>query len=750
MSAIGDATNLGGSTTSVSGGTASSLVSNYNTNTKIIATIEPALEHYIAGTKRLKLNSGGVAVTGAATVSGDTAVGGALTVGGQINASGSVALLAEVAAPLMHAYTMSVEDINSQTNYARSDRTHVNSGTNSTTIDYVYPSDNTHNASYKLRIGTSATYSEPISVSAGVATFTGALSAGTQAIAGGVTSVSSLLSSGSMNCGTNPMTCGALYSGVINSGTNSLTAGNASVSSLTSTGAINSGTNSISGGAGTLSSLTVNGTVSSGTNAMTCGSLSSGAISSGTFGHTGGAASFSSLTSTGTVSSGTNPMTCGSLSCSSVNSTGTASVTALTSSGTISSGTNSISCGSVNLSSGKELTVQGSTVKLHVGPFGTINDMAISTNLSASDGLDDTNSTSWVLGMGSGTNTMTVKRAALGGHAAQLVTLQTLDTGGNLSTLGSIASGAVGTISSGTNAMTGGAASFSSLGVSGASALTGLLTANGGVSATTGSFSGVVTHSPSAYVTRSSTQFYTSAIFPVGNTWARLHTGLGTACCLYDHDFYITNNVDYGTGTTTPTIDNTVYSTSAIALNSRQGEASIDLLVGAVNAVPSLVATVTTAGLAVTGTLSVSSTSTFTGLLTVNGGVSLPTSGGTASTLNYYEENTFSCNAGTAISGTTCNMSWVRTGKQVCLKVSAVTATSNSINPIITDTAIPLRIRPSTDIGFVIRVKNSTYVSGFCFLQANGILAVYLDANGTGFTSGVSVGFSDMCLTYNV
>lgn len=103
------------------------------------------------------------------------------------------------------------------------------------------------------------------------------LSCGTFPISGGNLNLQgSMTSLGSISCGVNPMTCGALSSVSISSGTGTI--------GQLSTGPITAG-----------------GTVSSGTNSMTCGSLNSGAI-----------------TSSGTISCGTNALTCGAITSSGV------------------------------------------------------------------------------------------------------------------------------------------------------------------------------------------------------------------------------------------------------------------------------------------------------------------------------------------------------------------------------------------------------------------------------------------------
>lgn len=108
-----------------------------------------------------------------------------------------------------------------------------------------------------------------------------------------------LLNGNTMSCG------GILSSGIISCGTNSLTCGALFSSSISSSGTFTNGTNAMTTGDLSCTSLTSTGFITNGTNPLTTGSLSC-----------------ISLTSTGTISNGTNPLTAGSISCTSLTSTG--------------------------------------------------------------------------------------------------------------------------------------------------------------------------------------------------------------------------------------------------------------------------------------------------------------------------------------------------------------------------------------------------------------------------------------------
>lgn len=136
-----------------------------------------------------------------------------------------------------------------------------------------------------------------------------------------------ILTSGTISCGTNSLTCGPITaSGSISSGTNSLscgsvTAGDIKTTSVTSTGVINSGTNAITGGPVTFTSVTSSGTIGCGTNALSCGPITCGSITaSGTIGCGTNSVTCGSVISSGNISVVGN-MTCANMTCSSLTAT---------------------------------------------------------------------------------------------------------------------------------------------------------------------------------------------------------------------------------------------------------------------------------------------------------------------------------------------------------------------------------------------------------------------------------------------
>lgn len=141
-------------------------------------------------------------------------------------------------------------------------------------------------------------------------------------------------------------------------------------------------------------------------------------------------------------------------------------------------------------------------------------------------------------------------------------------------------------------------------------------------------------------------------------------------------------------------------------------------------------------------------------------GLTLPTSGGTAETMNYYEAGSFSAtfqsSSGTGGTTYTQTVYFVAignssTGKlQVSLLVPPFTiTTSNATTSIQTSTAaVPSRIRPIITSSFVVsRVRsNVTFAYGLAFVSSAGYITFYYDVAGAGFPlSTVTSGAHDAC-----
>ncbi len=142
------------------------------------------------------------------------------------------------------------------------------------------------------------------------------------------------------------------------------------------------------------------------------------------------------------------------------------------------------------------------------------------------------------------------------------------------------------------------------------------------------------------------------------------------------------------------------------------------------------------------------------GNLTLYSGVLLPTSGGTATLLNYYEElsQTFTF-AGVWAANQSVTGKLVRVGKTVTLIIPfvLVAATASAGVAQTAGTAVPVRFRPNVHTSFIVRVYNSgAFIYGLLVVQNDGICALYSSANGGSFTSGGTAGWDQMSVSWNL
>lgn len=127
----------------------------------------------------------------------------------------------------------------------------------------------------------------------------------------------------------------------------------------------------------------------------------------------------------------------------------------------------------------------------------------------------------------------------------------------------------------------------------------------------------------------------------------------------------------------------------------------------------------------------------------------MPTTGGTKTTMDYYEENTFTITlSGIWASNHTGTARFVRS---VILFLPSIEATTNSSGYIVV-TGIPSRLAPSNIAGCFIRVKNSgsilTTPGWFDFLGGPSY-QIYRDcANSVGFSSGSTCGITSNVFSY--
>jgi len=110
----------------------------------------------------------------------------------------------------------------------------------------------------------------------------------------------------------------------------------------------------------------------------------------------------------------------------------------------------------------------------------------------------------------------------------------------------------------------------------------------------------------------------------------------------------------------------------------------------------------------------------------IGDGLYLPTSGGTASSLNYYEETTHDTTFTSGGTSATKTLLLKRIGKMVFCRIPNFTLTATGSSVMKTDTAIPSRFRVSNGIfcNSVIDWNNSTIQTGFAYLEGTGVLEI--------------------------
>ncbi len=159
-------------------------------------------------------------------------------------------------------------------------------------------------------------------------------------------------------------------------------------------------------------------------------------------------------------------------------------------------------------------------------------------------------------------------------------------------------------------------------------------------------------------------------------------------------------------------------------------------------------ASITQAGLCTWGQSGGTQVHVVNGTLNATVGVKLPTSGGTATTLNYYEEIAynnvvFTPNISTANTATV-NCKVTRTGDFVSLFIPAVLCTTSTSDAVITSsTFMDSRIYPTTQQGFVMGVAKSGGTVGasplFIRVNTDGSVSLFRDATAAlNFTTGSS------------
>lgn len=136
-----------------------------------------------------------------------------------------------------------------------------------------------------------------------------------------------------------------------------------------------------------------------------------------------------------------------------------------------------------------------------------------------------------------------------------------------------------------------------------------------------------------------------------------------------------------------------------------------------------------------------------------NVGITLPTTGGTPSALNYCEDGTFSCTwgAGSAWSAT-ITITFNRIGKRVTLQIPdpGTSYTTTATGPLYSTSVIPSRLRPySYHVSSISTYQNGVGgTNGECQVLTNGTLYLYYNYNTNWTTGNVNSGYSGFSVTY--
>ena len=124
-----------------------------------------------------------------------------------------------------------------------------------------------------------------------------------------------------------------------------------------------------------------------------------------------------------------------------------------------------------------------------------------------------------------------------------------------------------------------------------------------------------------------------------------------------------------------------------------------------------------------------------------------------ASTLNYYEETSYSTQFnGLGFTTSSQTIVIVRIGKIVTLRLPAFTGTATSSGSLNSLTAMSSNFRPTTNIRIssmpVINMSSSAI--GTIDILSSGILNIYAGAYGTNFGNSLTAGIRDTCVTYTI
>lgn len=165
---------------------------------------------------------------------------------------------------------------------------------------------------------------------------------------------------------------------------------------------------------------------------------------------------------------------------------------------------------------------------------------------------------------------------------------------------------------------------------------------------------------------------------------------------------------------------------------------------------PLLVGTTSVTAPALIGTTSVAAPTITAANLVATTGLTLPTTGGTASPLTAYSAvtHTTSWTGGMATTAGDISVNWI--GRTVVLTLPSISAAGAAAS-IVSTVALPTYLRPTTAQRFnAIVIDNSTTVYGSGTVQTTGLINLYVGATTTSFTAAGNAGMVAQTITYQL
>lgn len=196
----------------------------------------------------------------------------------------------------------------------------------------------------------------------------------------------------------------------------------------------------------------------------------------------------------------------------------------------------------------------------------------------------------------------------------------------------------------------------------------------------------------------------------------------------------------------TPTTNQIVLgTTNTTTINSTAPSASRVYTIPDAGGAASFVMTAGTQTIAGNKTLSGTTTLATTNI--TSGGLTLPTSGGTPSTNDFYEATSFTMTFGVAGSGvgattTDVTVQAVRNGTQVTLIVPAFTVVVGASGGVsLTAATLPARFCPTTNTSQAVRVQTAAGTNALSYLiVTNGTIVIFSTPTNTAWSAGATVG----------